>query len=324
MTIPQFDDTPSEIIGGGEKRDSSEFIPWTRVAEVKTPRGTRPGLVLIVRPLERIRDYRDKDPANDWKTLVIADIAVLDPIPPGADEYGMMLDPIAPGSQWRNQTVFPGMLNKAWRDKIGNTLIGVVYIGEAKPTPQGTMGKPPFLWRSLSQDTNQTSRGQRFFVARPEFLIPVPRSVAATAAQADDWARQTGTPVQDPWDQPRSTTPNQAQYATQYSDPYAANGPHAPAVYGGPQLQQHPGMGHDAQGQWIQAQSQPTQGYALPVSPAPAAAGYQQPDPWAQQPAAPVSPGPQVHPNQGMNTLQQIKAAQTNHQGNAQDDGPPF
>lgn len=304
MTIPQFDDTPSENIGGGEKRDSSEFIPWTRVAEVKTPRGTRPGLVLIVRPLERIRDYRDKNPENDWKTLVIADIAVLDPIPPGADEYGMMLDPIAAGSQWRNQTVFPGMLNKAWRDKIGNTLIGVIYIGEAKPTAQGTMGKPPFLWRSLSQDTNQTSRGQRFFVARPEFLIPVPRSAAASAAQADDWAAQIAAPAQDSWATQPHSAPNQAQYATPYSDPYATTGP--------------------------QYQQQPAQSYTQPISPPPQGHGYQQPDPWAAQPAAPVSPAQQMpgqHQHQGMSTIDQLKAAaaqQRNHQGQPQQGDPPF
>lgn len=313
MTIPQFDDTPSENIGGGEKRDSSEFIPWTRVAEVKTPRGTRPGLTLIVRPLERIPDYRDKTPGNEWKTLVIADIAVLDAIPPGADEYGMMLDPIPPGSQWRNQTVFPGMLNKAWRDKIGNTLIGVVYVGEAKPTAQGTMGKPPFLWRSLSRDTNQTSRGQRFFQARPEFLIPVPRQVATPTAAQDQWAHESG---------------QGAQYAQ--PDPWAQ--PLAPQ----PQYQQHPGMGHDTHGQWIQAQSQPAQGYAQPVSAAPVAPVYQQPDPWAQAPAQGVAPAQQApqqmqqHPGQGMSTIEQLRHAaaqqqqQIDHQGAFQPQDPPF
>lgn len=322
MTIPQFNDTPSENVGGGDKRDPSEFIPWTRVAEVKTPRGTRPGLVLIVRPLERIPDYRDKN--NDWKTLVIADIAVLDPIGPGADEYGMPLPPIPAGSQWRNQTVFPGMLNKAWRDKIGNTLIGVVYMGEAKPTAQGTMGKAPFLWRSLAQDTNQTNRGQRFFAARPEFLIPVPRNLA---------------PVQDPWAHQQPPVANQAQYATPYSDPYATTSPHAPAVHGGPQYQQQDPWGHSQghpaaqeQQQWQQApqyQQQPPQGYAAPVSPAPAGNAYQQPDPWDQTPTQAVvpaqAPAPQQrHPNQGMSTLDQLKAGVANHQGQQQAQDPPF
>lgn len=238
MTFPQFDDTPTENLGG-EKRDPSEYVPWTRVAEVKTPRGTRPGLVMIVRPTERIRDYRDKNPENDWKTLVIADIAILDPIGPGADEYGMPLDAIPAGSQWRNQTVFPGMLNKAWRDKIGGTLIGIVYMGEAKPTAQGTMGKAPFLWRSLSQDANQVSRGQRFFAARPEFLIPIPRETPPSAASQpgpDPWAAQdqyyqqhSVHPAQtDAWaqQQPAQTLPAQSQqapqgYGHQQPDPWA-------------------------------------------------------------------------------------------------------
>ena len=319
MTMPQFDDTPSENIGG-DKRDSSEFIPWTRVAEVKTPRGTRPGLTLIVRPLERIPDYRDKTPGNEWKTLVIADIAVLDPIPPGADEYGMMLDPIAPGSQWRNQTVFPGMLNKAWRDKIGNTLIGVVYVGEARPTAQGTMGKPPFLWRSLSQDPQQTARGQRFFVARREFLIPVPRQVATpTAADPGNEWGQAAQQQPDPWSQPL------AQPAPQYQqDPWAHS-------------QGHPAAIEQQYAQAPQYQQQPPQGYAQPVAAAPQAAGYQQPDPWAQAPVQTVAPAQappqqaQPHPGQGMNTLEQIKMAQQqaqqqpiNHQGQPQAQDPPF
>lgn len=278
MTFPQFDDTPTENLGG-EKRDPSEYVPWPRVAEV---RGRRPGLVMIVRPVERIRDYRDKDPANDWKTLVIADIAILDPIGPGADEYGMPLDPIPAGSQWRNQTVFPGMLNKAWRDKIGGTLIGIVYMGEAKPTAAGTMGKAPFLWRSLSQDANQVSRGQRFFAARPEFLVPIPREVPGAAAAAAG---------PDPWSQPLGQQPQHVQ-----PDPWAG---------------QHQGQQH------------PPQGYAAPVSGLPQGYGQQQPDPWAQSPAAPVSAAPQ-HNQLGMSTLEQIQAAARNAQGQMQNQDPPF
>lgn len=340
MTIPDFSDAPTEIINDREKRDPSEYIPWTRIAEVKTPRGTRPGLMLIVRPLERIPDYRDKE--NDWKTLVIADIAVLDPIAPGADEYGMPLPGIPGGSQWRNQTVFPGMLNKAWRDKIGGTLIGIVYMGEAKPTPQGTMGKAPFLWRSLAQDEGAKQRGQGFMRARQEFLIPVPRDpqmssdswVSPSAQQPAPQASQ-----QDPWAQPAA--PQQS---------YATGGYVSPA----PQVQQQePWNSYPQQAQWnpqipagypqqqpqyqqpAQYQYQPPVALAQPVSPAPVAQVYQQGDPWsqpapqevlaAQNRPAQQAAAPSAQSHQGMSTLEQLRAAQQmNAQGQPQSGEPPF
>lgn len=306
MTIPQFDDTPTENLGGGEKRDPSEFVPWDRVAEVVTPRGTRQGLVMIVRPLERIKDYRDKDPENDWKTLVIADIAILDPIPPGVDQYQMPLPPIPAGSQWRNQLVFPGMLNKAWRDKIGGTLIGVVYFGQPKPMANGTMGKPPFLWRSLAQDEQQVRRGQGFMAARPEFLIPIPRVQPQQTAQDTHVTAQ-----QDPWSQPLGQQP-------QYAQPTAA-----------PVQQYQPGWQQDPNQQYPMMQQQPVQAAPVPQTAPPQGYGYQQPDPWAQAPAQPVAPAQtpvQQHPQQGMSTLEQLKQAaqQTNAQGQPQSQDPPF
>jgi hypothetical protein len=324
MTIPQFNDTPTENLGGGDKRDPSEYVPWDRIAEVVTPRGNRPGCVMIVRPLERIKDFRSKDPEDDWKTLVVADIAILDAIPSTPDQFGIMLPPIPGGSQWRNQTVFPGMLNKAWRDKIGGTLIGVIYYGQPKPTAQGTMGKPPFLWRSLSQDANQVRRGQGFMAARPEFLIPVPRvNPAPVASGSDAWGQQM-TPaapapvVQEPWAH-LGPAPTYAPQPTQ------------PAYAPQEQWQQVPGA---AMNQVLQPlapatpvyQPQPVQAAPVPASAPPAPQGYQQPDPWAQGPAQAVAPAQTQHPNQGMTTLQQIQqaAAQVNHQGQPQNGEPPF
>jgi hypothetical protein len=300
VTIPQFDDTPTENLGGGEKRDPSEFIPWDRIAEAVTPRGTRPGLVIIVRPLERVKESSIRrgtpvDPDEDWKTLVVADIAILDAIPSTPDQYGMMLPPVAPGSQWRNQLVFPGLLNKAWRDKIGGTLIGVVYYGQAKPTAQGTMGKPPFLWRSLSQDEQQVRRGQGFMAARPEFLIPIPRVQQAPAQDTYKTAEA------DPWSQPLQQP--QQGYAAAYTQ-----APPAPVQY----------------------QPQPVQTAPVQQTAPPQGSYYQQPDPWAQQPAQPVAPAqqaPQQSVQQPMSTLDQLKrqAAQAvNAQGQPQNGEPPF
>jgi hypothetical protein len=330
MTIPQFDDTPTENLGGGEKRDPSEFVPWDRIAEVVTPRGTRPGLVMIVRPLERIKDFRSKDPDDDWKTLVVADIAILDAIPPGADQFGMPLPPVAPGSQWRNQLVFPGMLNKAWRDKIGGTLIGLVYYGQATRMVNGTMGKPPFLWRSLSQDVQQVRRGQSFMAARPEFLIPIPRvNPAQNASTPDTWA----TPA----------TPTQDTYVTAQADPWASASPQqgyasaAPAQnYAQPHYQQPPQQQYPPQDQW-QHQPQPVQAAPAPQQQPPQGGYYQQPDPWAsaspQQNYAPAPPAQnhaqqaqQQQPQQMMSTIEQMKAAAAarSAQGAPQAQEPPF
>jgi len=318
MTIPKFDDTPTSSDGGGEKRDPSEFVPWDRIAEVVTPRGTRPGLVMIVRPVDKIKDFRTKDPAEDWKTLVVADIAILDTIPPGQDQYGIPLPPIPAGSQWRNQLVFPGMLNKAWRDKIGGTLIGVVYMGQAARMPNGTMGKPPFLWRSLAQDAQQVQRGQGFMAARPEFLVPVPRV-----------QQQPQHPVQDQWGQ----APQQPQ-APMQPDPWAHLGPqptYAPPVQQQPQYQ--PGWQQDPNQQYPMQQpqyhQQPVQAAPAPQTAPPVPQVYQGGDPWNQAPAQAVVPAqapPQQHPGQGMTTLDQLRqqAAQVNHQGAPQQGEPPF
>lgn len=284
MTIPDFADGPPEG-AGSQKRDPSEFIPWQRVCEMNTPRGLRPGKLMIVRPLEMVKDHRDGAP--DWRMLTIADIAVLEPIEPGSDEYGMPLPGFPRGHQFRNQLVFPGMLNKAWRDFIGATLIGVVYLGT------NDKGKPPFLWRSLAKVQQAADLGRRFMLARPEFLIPVPRDPqVAAAVAADPWASPASQPQQvaapDPWSQPTQ----------------------APAQYPASGYQQQP------------------QGYAAPVSPAPQGHPYQTPDPWSQQPAQPVSPAQQPvqqHPNQGMSTIDQLKqAAAMNAQGQPQSQEPPF
>lgn len=278
MTIPDFADGPPEG-AGSQKRDPSEFIPWQRVCEMNTPRGLRPGKLMIVRPLEMVKDHRDGAP--DWRMLTIADIAVLEPIEPGSDEYGMPLPGFPRGHQFRNQLVFPGMLNKAWRDFIGATLIGVVYLGT------NDKGKPPFLWRSLAKVQQAADLGRRFMLARPEFLIPAPRDPqVAAAAAADPWAAPASygqVSANDPWSQPASA-------------------------------------------------QQPPQGYAAPVSPALQGNPYGTPDPWAQAPAQPVSPAPQVapaavqqHPNAGMSTIDQLKqAAAMNAQGQPQSQEPPF
>lgn len=212
-----------------KKRDPSEYVPWMRCAEMHTPRGMRPGKLMIVRPLEQVEDWRTREGADPdaWKgKLTIADVACLDAIEPAQDEYGMPLIGYAPGHQFRDQVVFPGFLNKAFRDYVGKTLIGTLYLGP------NTKGKPPLMWRDLGSDPMAVQRGQQFLAAFPNFLIPtkaaITPAVATPLAQdptntmgysSPSYNGNTTQPAyqQDPWaqqSQPVSAQPQSAPPAS--------------------------------------------------------------------------------------------------------------
>lgn len=193
-----------------KKRDPNEFIPWMRCAEAVTPRGMRQGKLLIIRPLNQIEDFRPlkegQDP-NAWRgKLTVADVACLDPIEPSMDEYQMPLPGFEAGHQFRDQLVFPGYLNKAFKDYLGKTVIGIVYVGVAKSQNH----KPPLHFRDLSKDAATVARGQKFLVAFPDFLIPKEAEFTSTEpAQNPGYG-------QDPWAQgaqPTSAPPRQTQGA---------------------------------------------------------------------------------------------------------------
>lgn len=247
MTFPEFTPVVEQSF---DKRDPSEFIPWMRCTD--TP--YRPGKLLIVRPLQMIDDFRPlpvgADP-NKWRgQLCVADVACLDPIEPAQDEQGAPLIGYPPGTQFRNQTIFLGYLNGAFKNYIGKTCLGTVYT-----VPSG-FAKPAVKWRDLSGDPHAPDRARKFFQAFPDFLIPTAAQITPVVAQA-------------------------------------------------PQYQQ------------------PAQGYAAPVSPAPQGSWQGQPDPWAQ--GQPQNVAPAQHPNQGLSTLEQLKAeAQRGAQGQFQSQDPPF
>lgn len=255
MTAPQdFHFTDSDTESNTKRRDPSEILDFKRIVEIDPVQGKhqgRPGKLIIVRPLEKIRDWRETDPDMAWKTLVVADIAVLQGVLAGQDEFGNPIPAIAPGAMYRNQIIFPGMLCKAWRDQIGNTLIGVLYLGANEK------GQPPFLWRSLAKVKAATDLGRSFMMRFPNFLIPVPREPEAAAANeqwaTDPWgnAAVPATPAppalatSDPWGQqqpvqaapaPVSPAPQGLGYAS--TDPWS-QGP-AQAV---PAAQPHPNQG---------------------------------------------------------------------------------
>lgn len=259
MTQP-FHFTDSDTESNRPPRDPSEYLDFKRVCELDTARGKRPGKLMIVRPLEKIQDYREKDPDKAWKTLVVADIAILESVPPASDEFGNELPPINAGAQFRNQVIYPGMLCKAWRDQIGNTLIGVVFLG------LNEKGQPPFLWRSLAKVPAATDLGQRFMLRFPNFLIPVPREKEAAEA-AESWATQptSTTPSADPWAQ-HSAHPAQANAApvsappqsgwTQSADPWGQG----PSEGVAPAQQPDPRVGMSALDQMRQQAQMGTQG----------------------------------------------------------------
>jgi hypothetical protein len=218
-----------------KKENPTGHIPWMRVTELVTPRGVRPGKLLIVRPIKQIEDFRKKD-QEGWKgTLVVADVACLDPIEAAMDEYGMELPGFPPGHQFRDQVVFPGYLNGAFRSYCGNTLIGTVFLGP------NTKGKPPIMWRDLSADASAVARGQQFFMAHPEFLIPVEGTFQSTepgqaTTSSGQPAVQQGYQQPDPWaTAPQSPaapqpTANTLEQLKQYRETNHHGQPQAPVV----------------------------------------------------------------------------------------------
>lgn len=246
---PDFQFTPV-VEQNYEKRDPGEYLPWKRCTRTQH----REGKLLIVRPLNMIKDFRpltDEQKAKAargeevWRgDLCVADIACLDPIEPAFTELGEQLRGFPAGHQWREETIMLGYLNAAFKDYIGKTLIGTVYPQQTK-YPQ-----PAIRWQDLAGDETSVNRARKYLIDYPDFLIP--RAAAIV-----------------------------------------------PVVQAAPQ------------------------GYATPATPAPQGGWNQAPDPWAQGASAPVSPAPQ-HPNAGMSTIDQLKMAAQNAQGQGQPQDPPF
>lgn len=182
------------------KRDPSEFLQLGRCRNK----------LLIVRPLEYIREgFKTKD-KPEGTDVIRADIALLDQINPAEDALtGDQLPGYAAGSQFRNQLVFPGYLKGTFKRYIGDTLIGTIY------TVPTEYSRPALKWRDLSGDTPSVSRGQSFMTAFPGFLIPVEAQFTSTA---DATPAQNPGYTQDPWaqakqpvsSQPTSSPPQQA------------------------------------------------------------------------------------------------------------------
>ena len=216
MTIPDF--TPVAEVQF-EKRDPSEFLPWMRCTETQY----RAGKLLIVRPLKMIDDFRKlpegADPSKWRGQLCVADIACLDPIDPAQDEQGAPLPGFPAGSQFRDNTIYLGYLNGAFKNYIGATCVGTVYT-----VPSG-YAKPAVRWRDLSGDASAVQRARNFLISFPDFLIPRAAQITPMQQQAPQGhaAPVSGQPGGnaygggDPWAQaaPRAVSPAQQQHPSQ-------------------------------------------------------------------------------------------------------------
>lgn len=187
-----------------EKRDPEEFMPWMRCTQTQY----RAGKFLIVRPLKMIEDFRKPTEEQKAKAargekvwrpeLCVADIACLDPIEPAVDEEGKPMKGFPAGHMWREETVFPGYLNRDFKAAIGCTCIGTL-----KTEPSG-FAKPSIKWVDLAHDQAATDRARKFLMAFPNFLIPLAAAIVPAVAHAAPVspAPQSGYQQQpDPWAQ---------------------------------------------------------------------------------------------------------------------------
>lgn len=153
--------------------------------------------LMIVRPLKYEKDGFKTKHHPDGTDVVIADVAVLDAIPPAVNDEEEELPGFEAGSEFRNQAILQLYLKGTFKHYVGKTLIGTVYSGPK------TKGKAPIMWRDLSGEPQAVARGQSFLAARPGFLVPV--EPQETAPAADPWAAPAGDPWAQPAAQPRST-----------------------------------------------------------------------------------------------------------------------
>lgn len=237
---PDFQFTPV-VEQSYDKKDPSEYLPWKRCTQ--TPH--RPGKLLIVRPLKMIADFRplseeqkvrkaqaEAQGKEFWRgDLCVADIACLDPIEPAYTDLGEALRGFDAGHQWRNETIMLGYLNAAFKDYIGNTLVGTVY-------PQKTQfPQPAIRWIDLAADETAVNRARQFLIAFPNFLIPVAAAITPMVQPEPSGQAYGHHPSPQGFAAP-TAAPTQGNPYPQ-ADPWA-QGPAQPVS---PASQGHPGQG---------------------------------------------------------------------------------
>lgn len=254
---PDFQFTPV-VEQQFEKRDPEEFMPWMRCTQTQY----RPGKFLIVRPLRMTPDFRkltedqklkkaqaEAQGKEYWRPdLCVADIACLDPIEPAVDQQGKPMKGFPPGHMWREETVFPGYLNRDFKAAIGGTCIGTL-----KTEPSG-FAQPSIKWVDLAGDPAAVDRAKKFLMAFPDFLIPVAATITAVPQQG--WNQQPQGHAA-----PAAAAPMASGY--QQPDPWA-QGPSQPVS---PAPQGHPNTGMSTVDQLRLLAAQNAQGQPQPQDP---------------------------------------------------------
>ena len=123
--------------------------------------------LLIVRPLEYKTDFKTTF-SPDGTDVVFCDIAVVDDVDPATGQQGRV---------YRSQAILQGYLKGAFKRKIGEMILGMIYLGP----PQ--KGRPPFMWHDLFGDPTAVKRGEDWLLANQSFLVQLaPSAVSQSPA----------------------------------------------------------------------------------------------------------------------------------------------
>jgi len=125
--------------------------------------------LLVVRPLEYKTDFKTQF-SPEGTDVVFADIAVIDDVDQATGRQGKV---------FRAQAILQGYLKGAFKRKVGEMILGMIYLGP----PQ--KGRPPFMWHDLYADPNAVARATAWVQENQSFLVqlapsaPDPAPVAA-------------------------------------------------------------------------------------------------------------------------------------------------
>lgn len=132
--------------------------------------------LLIVRPLEYKQDFKTQF-SPEGTDVVFCDIAVVDDVDQATGQQGKV---------YRSQAILQGFLKGAFKRKIGEMILGMVYLGP----PQ--KGRPPFMWHDLYGDPNAVARATTWVQQNQSFLVQLSPSAAEPSGPPTYVAPATG------------------------------------------------------------------------------------------------------------------------------------
>lgn len=146
--------------------------------------------LLIVRPKEYRTDFKTTF-SPEGTDVVFADIAVVDDIDPVTSQQGKV---------YRDQAILQGYLKGTFKRKIGEMIVGMLYLGP----PQ--KGRPPFMWHDLFGDPNAVARATAWVTANQSFLVNLAPSAPEPATPAGPPAYVPPSATPPPVSVPPATT----------------------------------------------------------------------------------------------------------------------